>query len=66
MNEYLVLLLIVDALALKGPGSMKRMQQLLITTVDNIKQDMFNKAKLEVLQSSVLISQALKGQYTQK
>ncbi|XP_016348144.1 nuclear GTPase SLIP-GC-like isoform X1 [Sinocyclocheilus anshuiensis] len=35
--------------AFKGPGCLKRMQNLLITTVDKIKQNMFNKAKMEVL-----------------
>ncbi|XP_016396086.1 nuclear GTPase SLIP-GC-like [Sinocyclocheilus rhinocerous] len=38
-----------QAAALTGTGSMKKRQDLLITTVDEIKQDMFNKAKMEVL-----------------
>ncbi|KTG43767.1 hypothetical protein cypCar_00023669 [Cyprinus carpio] len=38
-----------QAAAVTGTGSMKIKQDLLISTVDNIKQDMFNKAKVEVL-----------------
>ncbi|XP_058610364.1 nuclear GTPase SLIP-GC-like isoform X1 [Onychostoma macrolepis] len=38
-----------QAAAVTGTGSMKRMQELLITTVDNKKHDMFNKAKMELL-----------------
>ncbi|XP_059365196.1 uncharacterized protein LOC132104035 [Carassius carassius] len=38
-----------QAAAVTGTGSMKMRQELLISTVDNIKQDMFNKAKVEVL-----------------
>ncbi|XP_051746264.1 nuclear GTPase SLIP-GC-like isoform X22 [Ctenopharyngodon idella] len=37
------------AAAITGPGSWKKMQELLITTVNEKKQDMFNKAKNEVL-----------------
>ncbi|KAL1255206.1 hypothetical protein QQF64_013267 [Cirrhinus molitorella] len=37
------------AAALTGTGSMKERQDMLITTVDEKKQDMFNKAKMEVL-----------------
>ncbi|KAK2887545.1 hypothetical protein Q8A67_015773 [Cirrhinus molitorella] len=37
------------AAALTGTGSMKERQDMLITTVDVKKQDMFNKAKMEVL-----------------
>ncbi|XP_051746303.1 nuclear GTPase SLIP-GC-like isoform X28 [Ctenopharyngodon idella] len=37
------------AVAITGPGSMKKRQELIITTVDEKKQDMFNKAKNEVL-----------------
>ncbi|XP_016146587.1 uncharacterized protein [Sinocyclocheilus grahami] len=39
-----------QAAAVTGTGSMKIKQDLLISTVDNVKQDMFNKAKMEVLQ----------------
>ncbi|KAK2887548.1 hypothetical protein Q8A67_015776 [Cirrhinus molitorella] len=39
-----------QAAAVKGTGSLKKMQELLITTVDEKKQDMFNKAKMEVLE----------------
>ncbi|XP_073677416.1 nuclear GTPase SLIP-GC-like isoform X4 [Garra rufa] len=39
-----------QAAAVKGTGSMKKMQDLLITTVDEKKQEMFNKAKMEVLE----------------
>ncbi|XP_051728040.1 nuclear GTPase SLIP-GC-like isoform X3 [Ctenopharyngodon idella] len=38
-----------EAAAVTGTGSMKRRQDLLITTVDEIKHDMFNKAKMKVL-----------------
>ncbi|KAK9957951.1 hypothetical protein ABG768_012146 [Culter alburnus] len=38
-----------EAAAVTGTGSMKKRQELLITTVDEIKHDMFNKAKTEVL-----------------
>ncbi|CAM4609598.1 unnamed protein product [Leuciscus chuanchicus] len=38
-----------QAAAVTGTGSMKKRQELLITTVDKIKHDMFNKAKLEML-----------------
>ncbi|XP_058608550.1 nuclear GTPase SLIP-GC-like [Onychostoma macrolepis] len=38
-----------QAAAVRGTGSMKKMQDLLITTVDEKKEDMFNKAKMEVL-----------------
>ncbi|XP_067217463.1 nuclear GTPase SLIP-GC-like isoform X2 [Chanodichthys erythropterus] len=38
-----------EAAAVTGIGSMKKRQELLITTVDEIKHDMFNKAKTEVL-----------------
>ncbi|KAL1255191.1 hypothetical protein QQF64_013252 [Cirrhinus molitorella] len=39
-----------EAAAVKGTGSLKRMQELLITAVDMKKQDMFIKAKMEVLE----------------
>ncbi|XP_050992063.1 nuclear GTPase SLIP-GC-like [Labeo rohita] len=39
-----------QAAAVKGTGSLKKMQDLLITTVDKKKQDMFNKVKMEVLE----------------
>ncbi|KAK7138385.1 hypothetical protein R3I94_013870 [Phoxinus phoxinus] len=38
-----------QAAAVTGIGSMKKRQELLITTVDTIKHDMFNKAKMEML-----------------
>ncbi|XP_026087681.1 uncharacterized protein LOC113062213 isoform X2 [Carassius auratus] len=38
-----------QAAAVTGIGSMKMRQELLISTVDKIKQDMFNEAKVEVL-----------------
>ncbi|XP_048056939.1 nuclear GTPase SLIP-GC-like [Megalobrama amblycephala] len=38
-----------EAAAVTGTGSMKKRQELLIAKVENIKQDMFNKAKMEVL-----------------
>ncbi|XP_050992061.1 nuclear GTPase SLIP-GC-like isoform X1 [Labeo rohita] len=40
-----------QAAAIKGTGSMKKMQDLLIATVDEKKQDMFNNAKMEALNS---------------
>ncbi|XP_051728064.1 nuclear GTPase SLIP-GC-like isoform X2 [Ctenopharyngodon idella] len=40
-----------EAAAVTGTGSMKKKQDLLITTVDEIKHDMFNKAKMEVLKT---------------
>ncbi|XP_067267164.1 nuclear GTPase SLIP-GC-like isoform X2 [Chanodichthys erythropterus] len=40
-----------EAAAVTGTGSMKKRQELLITTVDEIKHDMFNKAKMEVLKT---------------
>ncbi|XP_065143630.1 nuclear GTPase SLIP-GC-like isoform X2 [Paramisgurnus dabryanus] len=33
----------------KGPGSMKRRQEILISSVNSIKNDMFNMSKMEVL-----------------
>lgn len=48
MNEYGVLF-ILEAAAVRGTGSMKKMQDLLINTVDQKKEDMFEKAKTEVL-----------------
>ncbi|XP_056124364.1 nuclear GTPase SLIP-GC-like [Rhinichthys klamathensis goyatoka] len=38
-----------QAAAMTGIGSMKKRQDMLITTVDKIKHDMFNKAKMEML-----------------
>ncbi|XP_058609730.1 nuclear GTPase SLIP-GC-like isoform X2 [Onychostoma macrolepis] len=38
-----------EAAALTGIGSMKERQNMLINTVDEKKQDMFNKAKMEML-----------------
>ncbi|XP_016133332.1 nuclear GTPase SLIP-GC-like [Sinocyclocheilus grahami] len=38
-----------QAAAVRGTGSMKKMQDLLINTVDQKKEDMFKKAKMEVL-----------------
>ncbi|XP_039534551.1 nuclear GTPase SLIP-GC-like isoform X1 [Pimephales promelas] len=38
-----------EAAAMTGAGSMKKRQQLLINRVVEIKQDMFNKSKIEVL-----------------
>uniref|UniRef100_A0A8C2PXX6 Dynamin N-terminal domain-containing protein n=1 Tax=Cyprinus carpio TaxID=7962 RepID=A0A8C2PXX6_CYPCA len=38
-----------QAAAVRGTGSMKKMQDLLINTVDQKKEDMFEKAKTEVL-----------------
>ncbi|XP_043073139.1 nuclear GTPase SLIP-GC-like [Puntigrus tetrazona] len=38
-----------QAAAVRGTGSMKMKQDILITRVDDIKQDMFNKAKKEML-----------------
>ncbi|KAK7149265.1 hypothetical protein R3I94_008784 [Phoxinus phoxinus] len=38
-----------QAAEIRGAGARKKMQDLLITAVNNIKQDMFNKAKNEVL-----------------
>lgn len=43
------MLFILEAAAVTGTGSMKMRQELLISTVDKIKQDMFNEAKVEVL-----------------
>lgn len=43
------MLLILEAASITGVGSMKRKQELLITTVDQKKEDMSNKAKTEVL-----------------
>ncbi|XP_039534558.1 nuclear GTPase SLIP-GC-like [Pimephales promelas] len=40
-----------QAAAVTGIGSMKKRQELLITAVDEIKHDMFNKAKIEMLTS---------------
>ncbi|KAK7124437.1 hypothetical protein R3I94_018718 [Phoxinus phoxinus] len=37
--------------AVTGIGSMKKRQEMLITTVDKIKHNMFNKAKMEMLKS---------------
>lgn len=48
LNKYWVFL-ILEAAEVIGTGSMKKRQEMLITTVDEIKQDMFNKAKEEVL-----------------
>ncbi|XP_073677415.1 nuclear GTPase SLIP-GC-like isoform X3 [Garra rufa] len=39
-----------NAAVLTGAGSMKKRQDMLISTVDEKKQDMFHKAKMEVLQ----------------
>ncbi|XP_077051303.1 nuclear GTPase SLIP-GC-like [Siphateles boraxobius] len=39
-----------QAAAVTGIGSMKKRQELLITTVDEIKHDMFNKSKIEMLE----------------
>ncbi|XP_067260009.1 nuclear GTPase SLIP-GC-like [Chanodichthys erythropterus] len=38
-----------EAAAVRGAGSMKKRQELLITRVDSVKHDMFNKAKMEML-----------------
>ncbi|KAK7130396.1 hypothetical protein R3I93_019891 [Phoxinus phoxinus] len=38
-----------QAAEMRGDGARKKMQDLLITAVNNIKQDMFNMAKKEVL-----------------
>ncbi|XP_039534555.1 nuclear GTPase SLIP-GC-like isoform X2 [Pimephales promelas] len=40
-----------QAAAVTGIGSMKKRQELLITAVDEIKHDMFNKAKFEMLKN---------------
>ncbi|KAK7139336.1 hypothetical protein R3I93_016469 [Phoxinus phoxinus] len=40
-----------QAAAFTGIGSMKKRQEMLITTVDKIKHNMFNKAKMEMLKS---------------
>jgi len=59
--------LILEAAAVTGIGSMKKRQELLITAVDEIKHDMFNKAKIEMLTSfnnlKVLISYLLRRLY---
>ncbi|XP_043073005.1 uncharacterized protein LOC122323324 [Puntigrus tetrazona] len=49
------------AAAVKGTGSLKRMQDLLITTVDEKKQIMFNKAKMEMLKSLTDLKLMVKG-----
>ncbi|XP_073677418.1 nuclear GTPase SLIP-GC-like [Garra rufa] len=49
------------AAAVKGTGSMKKMQDLLITTVDEKKQDMFNKAKMEVLTRFKILKRDIKS-----
>ncbi len=49
INEYQVLF-ILEAAAVTGILSMKKRQDMLITTVDEKKQDMFNKAKMEVIE----------------
>jgi len=59
--------LILEAAAVTGIGSMKKRQELLITTVNKIKHDMFNKAKIEMLKNfnnlKVLISYLLRRSY---
>ncbi|KAL1255190.1 hypothetical protein QQF64_013251 [Cirrhinus molitorella] len=54
------------AAAVKGTGSLKRMQELLITTVDEKKQDMFNKAKMEMLQQFKNLKLSVKGVFEDK
>ncbi len=58
------MLLILEAAAETGDGYLKRMKDLLVTTVDEIKQDMFNEAKKEVLKKfnnlKVVISNSLR------
>ncbi|XP_051718524.1 uncharacterized protein LOC127495623 isoform X2 [Ctenopharyngodon idella] len=55
-----------EAAAVTGIGSMKKRQEMLITTVDVIKHDMFNKAKKEVLKKfnnlKLYINDALKSE----
>lgn len=52
--------LILEAAKMHGKKSMEKRQELLLTTIDTIKQDMFNKAKMNVLKKvnnlKVLIS----------
>ncbi len=43
------MLLILEAANFQGTGSMKKMQNTLTEAVENLKRDMFEQAKAEVL-----------------
>ncbi|KAK9976509.1 hypothetical protein ABG768_021714 [Culter alburnus] len=55
-----------QAAAITGPGSVKKMQELIITTVDEKKQDMFNKAKNKVLKKFKKLKRYIKNELESK
>ncbi len=48
-DEYICLVLILEAAKFHGTGSMKKMQNTLTEAVEHLKHDMFKQAKAEVL-----------------